>query len=411
MKKILIVANDVERWGPSRLPQPLAEWGIEIAVLCSGENPLSQSSFVSCHYQLGKLKSWRDFGNVFGKVMEEWKPDLVIPCDEPVVVMLHFFLKNRNIAARYLNEQQINTLRRSIGHVDRLDAMVLKHQTRLLAESLGVPVPRSQLVTSATEAAKAAADIGFPVFLKKSFSWAGQGSIRCRDMTEVKTVFENLRSGTSWPRKMARQFFGRDWYPSDSAIEVQKEISGDSVMFSVAALEGKVLAGLFASRATRLGATGPSTIVSIGDNAQCRWAAEKMIAAMGASGFLAFDFMRCENTEDMFLLECNPRPNQICHLGRKVGVDLCRALNEGLSDLPLTAGRQTSEANVPLFPQEWLRDEQTALKLVQDMDIPATDPKLLNYMLRCGRKRGNSIESLLAALGAQTASMSDHTFG
>lgn len=89
MKRVLMIATDGERWGPARLPEPLSNAGIVVAILCPTDNPLSQSSFVSHHYELDKLKSWRAFGSSLAKALADWEPDLVIPCDEIVVVMLH----------------------------------------------------------------------------------------------------------------------------------------------------------------------------------------------------------------------------------------------------------------------------------------------------------------------------------
>lgn len=411
MKRILMIASDGERWGPARLPEPLSKAGVEVAVLCPTDNPLSQSSFVSRHYNLDKLQSWRTFGRRLGMVMADWKPDLVIPCDEIVVVMLHYFLKRPQLSARYLGAGQFSVLRHSIGKVERLDAMVLKHHTRLLAESLGVHVPKSRLVNTPDQAEKVAASFGFPVFLKASFSWAGQGSIRCDSAEQVRTVFESLRPKTSWIKAKAKCVLARDWYPSESDIEVQKAIAGESVMYSVAALDGEMLGGLFASRAAKISATGPSTTVAIGEHPECRWMVQKMIAAMGASGFLAFDFLKCHNTGKVFLLECNPRPNQIFHLGQKVGSDLCQALADGLHGRPQAAHSPTGDAIVPLFPQAWLHDETSALAEISSLDVPRNDPKLLDIMLRRGQLKGHASRKLLDLLKMEGLVSPDYTFG
>jgi Carbamoyl-phosphate synthase L chain, ATP binding domain len=411
MKRILMIATDNERWGPARLPEPLSHAGVEVAVLCPTDNPLSQSTFVSHHYDLQKLKSWRTFGRSLGMVVADWKPDLIIPCDEIVVVMLHYFLKRPHLLSRYVDAGQVAVLRHSIGRIERLDAMVLKHQTRLLAESLGVPVPKSRLVKSPEQAENVAASMGFPVFLKASFSWAGQGAIRCDNAEQTHKTFRMLRKKTSWVKSMVRSTLARDWYPSESDIEVQQAIAGESVMYSVAALNGQMLGGLFASRAARTGANGPSTTVAIGEHPECRWMAEKLIAAMGASGFLAFDFMKCQNTNKMYLLECNPRPNQIFHLGHRVGSDLCKALVDGLYGRAQPARNSTRDAIVPLFPQTWLHDEQSALAQVNTLDVPLNDPKLLGHMLRCGQLKGHATRTLLDLLKKQGLVSANYTFG
>lgn len=411
MKKILMIADDNNRWGPARLPESLSVAGAEVAVMCSADNPMNYSSFAVKKYRMNKLQSWRKFGRVLCAVMRDWKPDLIVPCDELVVVMLHQFLKNPRLTARLLDPNQIETLRVSIGTTEMLDAMVLKHDTRLLAESLGVAVPKSQLVNSSTEAAKAAEEIGLPVFLKSSFSWAGQGVIRCDTPEQAQAGFNALRGKSAWIKTLAKRMLARDWYPVNSAVEVQQAIAGKSVMYNVVALDGKILGGLFAQRSGRKGQNGPSTIVAIGDHSECRWMAERMVSAMGASGFLAFDFMCCEKTGRMYLLECNPRPNQIFHLGQKVGADLCQALVDGLNDTSQPTRYPCQKAVVSLFPQVWMQDEKKALAQVRNLDIPRNDPSLLGYMLRRGEDEGHASQRLLNVLKKHMLVAANYTFG
>lgn len=411
MKRILMIADDIERWGPARLPEPLSQSGFEIAVLCAAENPLNHSSFVTRRYTLEKLKSWRAFGTTLGRAMADWTPDLIVPCDELAVVMLHYFVKRPRLTRRYLTAEQAAVLRRSIGRPEIVDAMVLKHQTRILAESLGVSVPRATVVKSISAARRAAAQIGYPVFLKSSFSWAGEGTVLCRDQGQLDKTFGALAGSPSQVRNLLRRVLARDWYHASSTVEVQQAIAGESAMYNVAALEGRVLAGFFAERCARMGTTGPSTTVSISENKECREMAEAMIAAMGASGFLAFDFMRCGSTGKMFLLECNPRPNQICHLGRKVGVDLCQALADGMSGTAIVANKSAGQSTVPLFPQVWMRDENAAHDIAQTLDVPENDRALFQFMLRSGENRGCSSRPLLEALKTHNALPAGYTFG
>ena len=404
MKKILMIAHECERWGPARLPEPLAASGLSVAVMCAKQNPLCHSSYITRHFEMAELKSWRAFGKILRRAMTEHKADLIIPCDEPVVVMLHHFIRHETLALRYLTRAQLQVLAQSIGQRERLGAMVLKHETRLLAEMLKVAVPATVLATSAGDAVQKARGIGFPVFVKKSFSWAGRGSILCGDEKDVAKAFMMLSDSTYALKYWARRVFARDWFPATSDIEVQKAIAGDSVMYSVACWRGRVVGGLFAGRQTLTGPQGPSTVVEIGDHETCNAAATKMIASMGASGFVAFDFMRCEKTGAVFLLECNPRPNQICHLGDQVGVDLCGLLAKAMAERPGEAATANDIRTVALFPQEWLRNEQDALSGIDHLDVPKKDSKLFNFMLQRGIDRGRSIDLLTMALKKQPLS-------
>ena len=165
-------------------------------------------------------------------------------------------------------------------------------------------------------------------------------------------------------------------------------------MFNVVAWRGQYLGGFFGSREQTLGGNGPSTIVMLGPNAICEDSARKLVAAMGTSGFWAFDFMWDQSTNSATLLECNPRPNQVSHLGPNIGVDLCVALKKVCAGEDVQSVPVTQSALVPLFPQEWLRDEHSALTQRHNLDIPKYDPKLLEFMLKEGQNKGLSVEKL-----------------
>ena len=165
-------------------------------------------------------------------------------------------------------------------------------------------------------------------------------------------------------------------------------------MFNALAWKGSYLGGFFASREETIGSNGPSTIVKIGSNKQCEASARKMVAALGFSGFCAFDFMWEEKTNSAILLECNPRPNQVNHLGPMIGVDLCAALASKFLGKSVMESAAVKTAVVPLFPQEWLRNEKSALTKRQDLDIPQGDSKLLDFMLSEGARIGLSVKKL-----------------
>jgi hypothetical protein len=411
MTRILMIANDNERWGPARLPEPLSEVGLEVAAICSPQNPLRHSSHLVRHYPLEKLKTWRSFGKILATSLVDWQPDLLIPCDEITVVMLHYFLKRPQIARRYFTADQIALIAKSVGKQDTLDAMVWKHETRALAQSFRVQVPRAEIVKSAAEARDAASRFGDNVFVKASFSWGGLGTIPCNSPDQVETAYRQLASQPKMLKSIARRLLARDWYPEECVIEVQEAIAGESVMYSVAALEGKVLGGIFARRTARFGVTGPSTVVEISGNDTCRKAAEAMVSATGGSGFLAFDFIQCASTGSMFLLESNPRPNQICHLGSKVDQNLCQALANALRGCPVAMKETINHVSIPLFPQCWVEDESKALATANVLDVPANDAGLFDFMLRCGQEKGRSRATLLGALKAQGALPKNYTFG
>jgi hypothetical protein len=87
-------------------------------------------------------------------------------------------------------------------------------------------------------------------------------------------------------------------------------------------------------------------------------------------------------TEQVFLIECNPRPGQVSHLGARIGVNLCEALaHEFRGERPMRPIPAAAGAMVPLFPQEWLRDPSNASVYGNALDAPRDDPTLLRFMI------------------------------
>ena len=394
MSKVLMIAFETGRWGPARLIAPMTEAGFEIAVLCPAENIICKSSHVKRFFELRELKSWRRFAKKLIAALNEWQPTFILPCDEQVIAAIHFIIRRKLAGIEIITDQHLQVLLDSIGKPEKLDAMIFKSDTHDLAIELQVKVPQSGRVNSAIKAVEIAEEIGFPVFVKKSFSWASRGTIKCQNASEVSQAYKDLNPKTSPFKRIARHLLCRDWYPTNSATEVQKAILGVSAMFNVVAWRGQNLGGFFGSREQTIGGNGPSTIVRLGPNAICEDSARKLVAAMGTSGFWAFDFMWDQSTNSATLLECNPRPNQVSHLGPNIGVDLCVALKKACAGEDVQSVPVTQSALVPLFPQEWLRDEHSALTQRHNLDIPKYDPKLLEFMLKEGQNKGLSVERL-----------------
>jgi carbamoylphosphate synthase large subunit len=232
-----------------------------------------------------------------------------------------------------------------------------------------------------------AARIGFPVYIKTSFSWAGLGATFCGSSTDVANAAEAALRPNSWSpmRSAIRALLNREWYPTNAPVDVQKAIVGVPAMYNCIALCGRSLAGFAGMRHRSGSASGPSSVVWLGAHPRIADASNEMIAALGASGFINFDYMIEEDTDEIYLLECNPRPGQVSHLGPRVDVDLCAALARELrGEAPNESAPENGGEVIHLFPQEWIREPRAVVGLGKNLDVPLDDPKLLNFMIAAG---------------------------
>ncbi len=188
-------------------------------------------------------------------------------------------------------------------------------------------------------------------------------------------------------KSAVRRLLGRDWYPDTSEVDVQAGVVGRPAMICALAWGGRMV-GSFAGETLRtISATGPSTEVRIGPHPAMSEASGRMIAALGCTGWIGFDFMIEAATGAPVLIECNPRPIQIGHLGYRIGVDLSAALaallrGGAVPDVPLAA-RETLD--ILLFPHAL---DPMALRAGVLADMPMTDAGLMRYGAGLARGAG-----------------------
>lgn len=380
---ILVVAFEDGRWGPARLIKPLQAAGFRVAALCPASNPLAHTRFLEHHFPLVDVRSSRHVETRLIEAMTEWRPKLVIPADERTVACLQALVRRARAAkGGRLRGEALAVLTRSLGDPAHFDAMMMKSQTLAAARAAGVRVPRGGTVQTPADAISWAETIGYPVYVKSSFGWNGMGVTRCENPGEVMMAMAARRPRSRMPfRALLRRLAHRDWYPTDTGIDVQQAIAGTPAMYSAVAVAGKMVAGFAGAARQTSAVNGPSSVAWIGAHAAMEQAAATMIEALGATGFIGFDFMIEAGTNEVSLLECNPRPTPTCHLGPRVGVDLCAALAAALRGRTATAARATGEAVVALFPQEWQRNPGGVADGDTSLDVPWDDPSLLRAMV------------------------------
>src|SRR5205823_3097860 len=111
----------------------------------------------------------------------------------------------------------------------------------------------------------------------------------------------------------------------------------------------------------------------------------RSIAHTRFTGFAMPEFIVDGATGAAYLLEFNPRPAPQTHLPAEViGVDLCRAWHAHIAgESPPKLAGPIIGRTVAMFPQEWLRDPDSAHLRPENavQDVPNDDPRLLQAFL------------------------------
>lgn len=374
---ILIFSIEDGRFGPARFPQMLYQAGLSVAALCPSDNILAQSTYLRALHALPPSRSIRSIAGALAKAIEHSPPKLIIPADEQAVIVLQALAAGRckSLIPPYAKA----IIAASLGSPAGFDASLFKSDTMALARSLGIAVPEGRTVDTLEDAMHAASELGYPVFLKQSFSWAGLGVTACADEAALGKAFREARPAMARLKALARKLIGRDWYPVGKPMDVQSAISGQCAMYCGLAWQGQLVGGFSGVKVEPLFTNGPSRVVKLRAHAGMEGVARKMVEAMGFSGFVSFDFMIPADTGEALLIECNPRPVPVHHLGQHVGVDLAAAL------APLLSGEApdrevlsaTGELDVVLFPYALNVQPQDKGPM---LDVPQSEPGLIRHV-------------------------------
>ncbi len=369
--RVLILA--LANWfGAPRLPRAFRRAGFHVTTFGFSGLLIQRSQAVDEAILLPEAISNDELLRALLAAVERSSADIVIPTDDTTIIALHAAVALAPAAD--VSERTRAALAASVGDPRHLPTVRSRKLLANLAASAAVRAPAHGVVFNQADALAFAATHGYPVVLKEEDSAAGWGVFICKDAAELKAAV--LRSSQN------PGIFG-------AGLLAQTFIEGRTAMRVVVAQAGRVLGGLSAIKLeTWPNPKGPSTCVELIDHPEMKASAQALVAALGYSGFASLDFM-LDGGGRAHLIELNPRPTPISHLGERFGGCLCRHLHAALTGLPTTATEPRGlPSRVALFPQEWVRD-QNSLHLAGGVfhDAPWDEPDLVEAYMLFGRSQ------------------------
>ncbi|MEO8134165.1 MAG: ATP-grasp domain-containing protein, partial [Betaproteobacteria bacterium] len=368
--------------GTARIPAALANAGFEVSLLTPRNTLAGHSRFVRRLGLLPDSASPAVWVLAFEKMVAEASPRLVLPCDDNSVRLLQALVISPPPALSPAARAALGALvRESLGDPRFFLTSVDKLLLGPAAEALGVRVPTYAIVSSLQDAEAFAATHGYPVVLKLGHGAGGQWVRINPDSAALVLSFAELMSAPT-------AFLGE---PTARRVLVQQHVEGNSVLQSIVAWRGRVLAGYAREKlVSDPPPMGPSTVSRTFHCPEARTFAERLSASFGMSGFFGVEFVADRRTGRLYLLEINRRITPGTHVGTLVDVDLCGALHAALNDqewqgrTDLVHGEEHILAH---FPQEWLRDPMSRYLRECRVDLPWDDPELLEAMLAMRKER------------------------
>jgi glutathione synthase/RimK-type ligase-like ATP-grasp enzyme len=357
---------------PARLAKALRGVGFHVEAVCQVGHPLRYLTIPLPAHRLG----WFREAASVAKAIERSSPDLLLPCDDPAVAILH------DLHRRFEGISEL--IERSLGNPASFNVAIKRTALIALARSIGLQVPRSESFQGREAMAAAGRRIGYPCVLKRDQTWSGIGVAAVRTPADLDWAWSWTSGSVSFLRGV--KAMSRDRRPrtlldmivgEQPKVELQEFISGAPANRAVLCRNGRVIAGMSVVALQTAYSGGPASLVRVIDHPQMAAMAEAVVSHLGLSGFCGFDFMLTPSDE-AYMLELNPRATPICHLGIADGTHLAAALFEELTGRHPVCGPEPIRNDViALFPTEWQRDPSGASLRAAHHDAPFDEPALM----------------------------------
>jgi hypothetical protein len=353
--------------GGMHLPRHLARAGLETVFAGVGTCVASRSGHVRAFYP------WQstDGGlavEPFIACIRQAQPQWVVPLDELAAQVLQQIGIGRLPGGELpLPADVVELVRRSLGDPAGYPLFAVRRRAYETARAANIPVAVQADVDTFEACREFAREHGYPVVLKQEASSGGVATFILDSESTLGAFTSNEQFALA----------DRPWI-------IQRFVPGRLGMHAVFARQGRVLAKLGALQVRRRTdrPTAPSSVVNLLQHDAMAASCAAFVAATGASGFHGWDFQLNE-AGNALMIEHNPRPISISHLGYLLGDDLCRALANACGetiDNPIP--RADGECHVALFPDEWQRDPLSPLLHEAFHDAPWDDQPLFSALLQ-----------------------------
>jgi hypothetical protein len=358
----------------------LHDAGVAVALVSAGNHPARVLTLlVRCH-----TYSAISPGRSLQIAIRRSAPGLIIPCDERAVRDLHqLWRSTKDPAIRAIIEE-------SIGPARSFPIVTSRHRLLSLAAQLGVRVPEPAPMPDVQALDAWIRTHPATFVLKADGSWAGFGVRIVSNAAAARSAFAQIKKPISLRLALREAVLEGDWFALRAwtrreipTLSVQSYVDGWPANIGVACWKGEVLASICAESVATESATGPSTVARVINNPEMLEAASKVVAALGISGLVGFDFMIEAATGRAWMIEMNPRCTPICAVRLASPRDLPEALTARLANRSLHERPPRTERDIVVFfPDTWRNDPSSQFLRSGYHDVPWEQPQLVRALMR-----------------------------
>jgi len=395
-KRVLLLAT--QPWTTAcRVAGRFAKHGIRVFAVCPPCHPLRHTKSVSKRFHYG----WLFPEAALQRAIDKIGPDLLIPFDDGTVMHLHALHRTTTSSATR------DLIERSLGRSIEFPLIDSRFEFLELAAKLGLHVPPSMRLRSETDLNDW--DQPFPWLLKSTMSWGGTGVRVVNSKHEAREAFRLMSRPMGRVKAVWRWLNGNGFYLRPAwarvvpEIIVQGFVPGTPANAAFACWNGKVLGNLSVRALKTDGPTGQALSVQVVESADMETAVKTMAHELSLSGLNGLDFMIDANGV-AWLIECNPRVTQVCHVLTVGHSSLADRLADALCGRPVSTECPVEAGTViTMFPRAWQTDPSDTLLRSCLHDVPWEDPDLLRALLAPPKVGENALVRMARKIASSQA--------
>jgi biotin carboxylase len=378
--RVLVVTMGTDYVAPARMPRELSRAGFAVTVLAPKDALATRTVHAAAIVRFPERASIYEWLHTVASTAQRSAAQLLLPGDDVTLRLLMRLVLDPPPELKSDAMAELAALvMRSLGDPAGYGASLDKSSLARVAASVGVAVPAGEAVGDEAAAVTVADALGYPVIVRPLVGTAGVGVVRCADEAAVRQAMRDLPSPESFPPI------------GNGRALVQRLLTGLGANHAAVSWQGRQLAGFTRTAVqTQREEGGPSSVSRYAPQPGIAAGNQRLIAALGLTGFSSTEYLIDDATGVAHLIEINRRMTPATHTGAQIGVDLAGALAaactgrawDGPTDVPAGIDRRLA-----LFPQEWMRNPRSAHLAEIATDAPWDDPDLFASMLNLQLER------------------------
>jgi hypothetical protein len=269
--RVLIVTT-INWAATAQLGLALTSKHFQVATVAPGDHGIRKVGAINVHYRSISYSAKLSF---IEWAIEQWQPDIVIPCDDIATCRLHA-LHSRAVRGDGYDPDTIKaTIESSLGDPTSYSIAEKKSDFMAFAKAEDLLIPDTVVIEDAKDLAERLDASSFPLVLKLDSTSSGLGVRIVNNEAEAKSAYQQLVGMFGWRRASKRALkelsfgpFVHRWKEPIPRITLQRFIVGVPASRAVLCWNGEVIAGISVEAVKTIHATGPATVVRILDNAE-----------------------------------------------------------------------------------------------------------------------------------------------